>query len=296
MARSARRRIGGGPGPGQWLALGGAVLVILGLTFALGLLVGRQWARQGASAAVPSISEAARKAATSPRRGGIAAEVMADRAPESTEKLTFYQTLTEPLNGPAATPRPEPKPVAIKAAAPVAAPTAPASTPISLPPLPTKPAPDGQTANGKTADSKTANGQTANGKTANTGNGKSADGGSAGAISGPPQMKNASASAPSAGPNASASAPKAVLGAHDAIATPPWTIQVGAYKSRRQAEDTRRQLAASGLDAYVARVGAQEGHARFRVRVGTYRTREEAATAADRIRALRSLTTFVTLK
>jgi len=258
MARSARRRMGGGPGPGQWLALGGAVLVILGLTFALGLLVGRQWARQSVSAVVPSVSEAARKAATPPRRGGIAAEVMADRAPESTEKLTFYQTLTEPLNGPASAPRPEAKPVAIKASTPAAVPAAPTPTPISLPPLPAKPAPDSHTANGKTAD----------GKTAKTDNGMSADGGSAGAISGPPQMNNAPA--------------------------PPWTIQVGAYKSRRQAEDTRQQLAASGLDAYVASVAAQDGRARFRVRVGTYRTREEAATAADRIRAQRSLTTFVT--
>jgi cell division protein FtsN len=265
--------MGGGPGPGQWLALGGAVLVILGLTFALGLLVGRQWARQSASAVVPSVSEAARKAATPPRRGGIAAEVMADRGPESTEKLTFYQTLTEPLNGPGSGPRPEAKPVAIKT--PVAAPAAPAPTPISLPPLAAKTAPDGKTADGKTADSRTADG-----KPARPDSGKSADGGSAGAISGLPQMKEAVASVPNAG----------------AAATPPWTIQVGAYKSRRQAEDTRQQLAASGLDAYVASVAAQDGHARFRVRVGTYRTREEAATAADRIRAQRSLTTFVTPK
>jgi cell division protein FtsN len=207
---------------------------------------------------------------------------MADRAPESTEKLTFYQTLTEPLSGPGSAPRPEAKPVAIKPSAPAPMPAAPAPTPISLPPLPAKPAPDSQTANGKTADSKTADGKT---DTA-----KSADGGSAGAMSGPPQMNNAVASAPTSSPNAATSAPKA------GAPTPPWTIQIGAYKSRRQAEDTRQQLAASGLDAYVASVAAQEGQARFRVRVGTYRTREEAATAADRIRAQRSLTTFVTLK
>jgi len=52
MASAARRRGGGGPGGAQWMALGGAVLVILGLTFALGLLVGRQWARQAATAVV----------------------------------------------------------------------------------------------------------------------------------------------------------------------------------------------------------------------------------------------------
>ena len=59
---SARRRAGGGPGFGQWLVLGGAVVVILGLTFALGLLVGRQLARSSLAAAPPSASEAARKA------------------------------------------------------------------------------------------------------------------------------------------------------------------------------------------------------------------------------------------
>ena len=41
---------------------------------------------------------------------------------------------------------------------------------------------------------------------------------------------------------------------------------------------------------------AQEGVARYRVRVGTYRSREEAVSAAERIRAQRSLPTFVTPK
>ena len=44
-----------------------------------------------------------------------------------------------------------------------------------------------------------------------------------------------------------------------------------------------------------AHVGA-EGHARFRVRVGTFKSREEAAAAADRLRSARSLSVFVTLK
>ena len=281
MASSTRRRASGGPGPGQWVALGGAVLVILGLTFALGLLVGRQWTRHLASAAAPSVSEAARKAATSPRRGGITAEVMADRAPEPTEKLTFYQTLTEPLNEPAARPKPGPKPVAVRVPlAPRPAPAVPPEAPPSLPPLPPREA--------ETTESKAAKA-------------KSADGGSAGAISGPPQMNNAVASALPASPNAQPGAPHAAPPPQASAprangSPPPWTIQVAAYKNRRQAEETRQQLAASGLDAYVARVAAQEGQARFRVRVGTYRTREEAAAAADRLRARRSLTTFVTLK
>jgi cell division protein FtsN len=242
------------------VVLGGAVLVILGLTFALGLLVGRQWARQTASAVITSVAEPAKKPAATPRRGGIAAETMADRAPESTEKLTFYKTLTEPLDGPGAPPKPEARPIAVKIppvtplpplppapvreapAPPVAAkpgPAPPAAQPLSLPPQP----------------------------------GKTADGGSAGAISGPPHSNRASASA-----------------------AVPYTIQVGAYKNRRQADDSRQQLASAGLDAYVVTLAAQEGVARYRVRVGTYRTREEAAAAAERLRAQRSLTTFVTPK
>jgi len=73
MASSARRRIGSGPGGAQWMALGGAVLVILGLTFALGLVVGRQWARHAATAVVAGVTEPAKKPAAPPRRSGIAA-------------------------------------------------------------------------------------------------------------------------------------------------------------------------------------------------------------------------------
>ena len=69
-----------------------------------------------------------------------------------------------------------------------------------------------------------------------------------------------------------------------------------APKNRRQAEDTRQQLATVGLEAYVASVAAQDGQPRFRVRVGTYRSREEAAAVAERIRAQRSLTAFATPK
>jgi cell division protein FtsN len=215
------------------MVLGGAVLVILGLTFALGLLVGRQWARQTASAVITSVAEPAKKPAATPRRGGIAAETMADRAPESTEKLTFYKTLTEPLDGPGAPPKPEARPIAVKI---------PPVTPLPpLPPPPVKEAPAPPAAQ---------------------------------AISLPPVPGKASAPVPAV----------------------PYTIQVGAYKNRRQADDSRQQLASAGLDAYVVTLAAQEGVARYRVRVGTYRTREEAAAAAERLRAQRSLTTFVTPK
>jgi cell division protein FtsN len=234
------RRRTGGPGFGQWIVLGGAVVVILGLTFTLGMLVGRQLARSNLVALGPSPSEAARRGTATPasRRGGIAAETMADRVPESTEKLTFYQTLTEPL-GATGAPRSDPsKPVTVKVSAPEprpAAPPAPPSTPApaapSLPPA-------------------------------------------AGAPALPPATKAPAAAAPAA-PNG-------------------WTVQVGAFKNRHQADETRQHLAAAGLDASVVSVSAQDGQPRFRVRVGTYRTREEAAAAAQRLRAQKSLTAFAT--
>jgi cell division protein FtsN len=166
---------------------------------------------------------------------------MADRAPEPTEKLTFYHTLTEPLDGHGAPPRPDAKPVAVQipaiSPAPASAPPAPARAAAPAPALP--PAP------GKTA----------------------------------------------------AAAPAVASAASAVPASPtPWTIQVGAYKNRRQADELRQQLAGAGLDAYVVTLAAQEGVARYRVRVGTYRSREEAVTAADRLRAQRALATFVTPK
>jgi cell division septation protein DedD len=250
------------------MALGGAVLVILGLTFALGLLVGRQWARHSATAVVAGVIESAKKPVTVTRRGGIAAETMADRAPESTEKLTFYKTLTEPLDGPGSARKPEAKPVAIRIppATPSSLPPPPPVAPVTAKPVPAPP--PAQSVSLPPAPAKPADGKTADGKTA--------DGGSAGAISGPPHSNNASASVPGS--------------------VPPWTIQVGAYKNRRQADDLRQQLASASLDAYVVTLAAQEGVARYRVRVGTYRSREEAASAAERLRTQRSLTTFITPK
>jgi len=64
----ARHRGKDGPGAAQWLALGVAALVILGLTFTLGILVGRQWARH----TPPQVAaEPTRKAAPTSRRSGL---------------------------------------------------------------------------------------------------------------------------------------------------------------------------------------------------------------------------------
>lgn len=75
-----------------------------------------------------------------------------------------------------------------------------------------------------------------------------------------------------------------------------FTIQVGAYKAREPAEALRGRLAAAGHDAYVAEIDAA-GSVRYRVRVGSFATREAAQRAADKIVAgERALSAFVTAR
>lgn len=88
-ARSGRRRF-------FFLAVTG--LVTVSLAFVLGILVGRQWARDHPAKAQTEQA----KRPTSPTRRGLS-DVETQRAPQIQEKLTFYQTLTAPL---AATPPP----------------------------------------------------------------------------------------------------------------------------------------------------------------------------------------------
>jgi cell division protein FtsN len=75
-----------------------------------------------------------------------------------------------------------------------------------------------------------------------------------------------------------------------------FTIQVGAYKAREPAEALRARLIAAGHDAYVAEIDAA-GSVRYRVRVGSFATREAAQRAADKIVAgERTLSAFVTAR
>jgi len=66
----------------------------MGLTFTLGVLVGRQWSHPVSAAA--SADSGPRKTVPPGKRGGLSA---ADAEPSSSvdQKLTFYQTLTAPL-------------------------------------------------------------------------------------------------------------------------------------------------------------------------------------------------------
>jgi cell division protein FtsN len=229
----ARHRIKQGAGRGQWLALGGAALVVLVFTFAVGVLVGRQSSGQPEPT---QAAEPARKASPLPRRSGLAAPVSEPSA--LGEKLTFYQTLTAPLGTVPASTRPEgiAKPQPAKPRPPSDRPAAPADRPASMLPI----------------------------------------------------------AAPRQDPPAAGAG---LRPAQPAESRPgDWAVQVGAFRERGQAESVRRSLAASGIDAYLTAVPADDGQMRYKVRVGSFTTREDAARMAQRLRQDRSPSAFVTAR
>lgn len=63
---------------------------------------------------------------------------------------------------------------------------------------------------------------------------------------------------------------------------PAFTVQVAALGTRAQAETLRQTLAARGIEADVSATETPSG-TRYRVRAGTYATREEARAAAARL-------------
>jgi cell division septation protein DedD len=82
-----------GPGRIQWITLFTAGAVIMGLTFTLGVLVGRQWSRPAAAASADS---GTRKTVPPGKRGGLSGADL-EPPPSVDQKLTFYRTLTAPL-------------------------------------------------------------------------------------------------------------------------------------------------------------------------------------------------------
>ena len=252
MAARGRRSAGGSTGP-RWIALGIAGVVILGGTFGLGVLAGRQWARH---APVVAAAGAAQKT-TAPRRGGLT-EAQVERAPQIQEKLTFYQTLTAPLG---------PGPLSEKTEAPK-------PSPARARPIPDRPsAHDPEVGLPRRASSDAAE------KTA-------------------PPARPVAAVGPrhDADPNSAVTGPGgAQPGANESrgASGSEWTVQVGVFSSAQQAAGVKKQLAAKGFDAQVTAVPSSDGQARYRVRVGTFKTRDEAIRVADRVRA-GSVPTYVT--
>ena len=74
-----------------------------------------------------------------------------------------------------------------------------------------------------------------------------------------------------------------------------FTVQVGVFKLRTQAEALRARLVDEDQDAYVTEVEL-EGITQYRVRVGAFATREAAREAAARLGAERQLATYVTTR
>jgi cell division septation protein DedD len=69
-----------------------------------------------------------------------------------------------------------------------------------------------------------------------------------------------------------------------------FTVQVGAYKDRTSAEALRARLAAAGHEAYIVERDAGGG-ARYRVRVGSFASRQAATEAAARLHPLAAYVT-----
>jgi len=73
-----------------------------------------------------------------------------------------------------------------------------------------------------------------------------------------------------------------------------WAVQVGVFRNAQQAERMRKALADGGFPVRLAPVTGDDGQPRYRVRVGAFKTREEALKLAERLRADRALPTYVT--
>jgi cell division septation protein DedD len=112
-----------------------------------------------------------------------------------------------------------------------------------------------------------------------------------------PAAQIASAAAP---PQVSAPPPPAPppLPSADRAAAPAkragkLSVQVGAFADSRSAEQLADTLRKSGLAVYVSPSAAGEGDKRWRVRVGPYKTREEADQIATRLKTKEKLPTWV---
>ena len=74
-----------------------------------------------------------------------------------------------------------------------------------------------------------------------------------------------------------------------------YTVQVGSYNARAQADALRERLASAGHAAYIAE-GDSGGVMRYRVRIGTFPTAEEARQAAVRLASEARVATYVTTR
>jgi len=73
-----------------------------------------------------------------------------------------------------------------------------------------------------------------------------------------------------------------------------FTIQIAALNDPLRAKDAVQQLKANGLPAYLVNPPASDPDAPYRVRVGPYRSREEAQKTAATLEAERKQKLWVT--
>jgi DedD protein len=195
-----------------------------------------------------------------PRARAEAPKVGAEKRPPP-PVLTFYDELAAPLTpSPTAPPRPKPAKAPPKAEA--------TPSPAAVMPL----APSGPAAETAAAS-------------------RAAD-------SAPAAPVAVAASAPSLPPRTSdpAAAPAPATRGPAGDPGVRFTIQVGAFTARGPADALKARLTAAGHAAYVTAVDAPSGP-RYRVRVGTYPTREEARQVARALAAERHVpTSYVTTR
>lgn len=72
-----------------------------------------------------------------------------------------------------------------------------------------------------------------------------------------------------------------------------YTVQVAAYRARSPAEEMERKLKGAGFEAYVVGSSGADGRMTYRVRVGSFATRDQAEQTAERLRSDHGLSPFV---
>jgi len=259
-AQDRRRRSSGGSGSTKWVVLGVLSVIILVATFVLGVAAGR---RAILERPPRTVAEPTPKPSPVPRRSGLVEVGPEQHVPPLRDKLTFYQTLKAPLPGDARLGGP-PRPADDRART-VAARGHEQPKPVRTDVITPSAVP--AAARGATTDPAVARRDAAPA----------------------PRADSSAPTAPDTGAAARARAGAVSPGAE-------WTVQVGVFGSAQAAEGVKRQLAQRGFAAQITPVTAADGASRYRVRVGSFGSRDDAVRTADRVRTDPSLSTYVTTK
>jgi DedD protein len=253
-------------GSRELLVLGAGLSLAVSLVFAAGVVVGREMVR-GKGSARP---EAARDPGLTDPDGLRGDGSVKTAATKAEEKVTFYRTLTAPTQDLPQVGKPtiEERLIPKEDAASHAGPEAPRATPEGsgvagepprIPPDP-RGVPDRRTLKAPEATPTPRPARPVRAPTALA------------TRPGPPQL-------------AVAPAP---------VEPEAWTVQVSAFRSRALAEELRVRLVARGFDSYIFPSITEDGRPRYRVRVGSYPSRNDAERVVAELRSERGLNPLVT--